>query len=129
MLTLSGSLRVFLALEPCDMRKTFDSLHALVVSQLGEDPHGGAVFGFVNKTRTRIKLLHWDGTGCGFMPSDWKKAPSPGRNPQMATAEKSNSPPKPLLYSPMASTSKARKCVSGMNGNEVHTCILIDHSC
>jgi len=63
MLTLSGSLRVFLALEPCDMRKSFDSLHALVVGQLGEDLHGGAVFGFVNKARTRIKLLHWDGTG------------------------------------------------------------------
>jgi hypothetical protein len=28
MLTLSGSLRVFLALDPCDMRKSFDGLHA-----------------------------------------------------------------------------------------------------
>jgi transposase len=36
MLTLSGSLRVFLALEPCDMRKSFDSLHVLVTGQLGE---------------------------------------------------------------------------------------------
>ena len=63
MLTLSGSLRVFLALEPCDMRKSFDSLHALVIGQLGEDPRGGAVFAFTNRTRTLIKLLHWDGTG------------------------------------------------------------------
>jgi transposase len=63
MLTLSGSLRVFLALEPCDMRKSFDSLHALVIGQLGEDPHSGAVFVFSNKCRNRIKLLHWDGTG------------------------------------------------------------------
>src|SRR5690606_28102473 len=63
MLTLSGSLRVFLALEPCDMRKSFDSLHALVISQLGEDPRGGAVFAFTNRTRTLIKLLHCDGTG------------------------------------------------------------------
>lgn len=61
MLTLSGSLRVFLAPKPCDMRKSFDSLHALVVSQLGDDPRGGAVF--ANRTRTLIKLLHWDGTG------------------------------------------------------------------
>lgn len=63
MLTLSGSLRVFLALEPCDMRKSFDSLHALVQSKLGEDPRSGAVFVFSNRTRNRIKLLHWDGTG------------------------------------------------------------------
>lgn len=59
MLTLSGSLRVFLALEPCDMRKSFDSLHALVIGQLGEDPRSGAVFVFSNRSRNRIKLLHW----------------------------------------------------------------------
>jgi hypothetical protein len=52
MLTLSGSLRVFLALEPCDMRKSFDSLHALVVGQLGEDPRGGAVFVSGNRSTT-----------------------------------------------------------------------------
>ena len=63
MLTLSGSLRVFLALEPCDMRKSFDSLHALVAGQLGEDPRGGAVFVFANRSRTLLKMLHWDGTG------------------------------------------------------------------
>ncbi len=63
MLTLSGSLRVFLALEPCDMRKSFDGLHALVVTRLGDDPRGGAVFVFINRSRNLIKLLHWDGTG------------------------------------------------------------------
>lgn len=63
MLTLSGSLRVMLALEPCDMRKSFDGLHAIVLSRLGEDPRGGAVFVFINRSRNLIKLLHWDGTG------------------------------------------------------------------
>lgn len=63
MLTLSGSLRVFLALEPCDMRKSFDGLHALVVTRFGDDPRGGAVFVFINRSRNLIKLLHWDGTG------------------------------------------------------------------
>ncbi|HSP42404.1 MAG TPA: IS66 family insertion sequence element accessory protein TnpB, partial [Luteolibacter sp.] len=63
MLTLSGSLRVFLALEPCDMRKSFDGLHALVVTRLCDDPRGGAVFVFTNRSRNIIKLLHWDGTG------------------------------------------------------------------
>jgi len=57
MLTLSGSLRVFLALEPCDMRKSFDGLHAEVVSRLGDDPL------FINRSRNLLKLLHWDGTG------------------------------------------------------------------
>ena len=58
MLTLSGSLRVFLALEPCDMRKSFDGLHALVVTRLGDDPRGGAVFVFINRTRNLIIHLH-----------------------------------------------------------------------
>lgn len=63
MLTLSGSLRVFLALEPCDMRKSFDGLHAQVVTRFGDDPRCGAVFVFINRSRNLIKLLHWDGTG------------------------------------------------------------------
>jgi transposase len=63
MLSFSGSLRVFVALAPCDMRKSYDSLYALVVSQLGEDPKSGAVFVFANRARNRIKLLHFDGSG------------------------------------------------------------------
>ena len=43
MLTLSGSLRVFVALEPCDMRKSFDGLWALASNHLKEDPRDGAV--------------------------------------------------------------------------------------
>ena len=57
MLTLSGSLRVFLALEPCDMRKSFDGLHAEVVNRLGDDPRSGAVFVFINRSRNLLKLL------------------------------------------------------------------------
>lgn len=63
MLTLSGSLRVFLAIEPCDMRKSFGGLHAEVIARLGEDPRGGAVFVFTNRRYNLIKLLHFDGTG------------------------------------------------------------------
>lgn len=63
MLTLSGSLRVFVALEPCDMRKSFDGLWALASNHLKEDPRGGAVFAFINRRKTMIKLLHWDGSG------------------------------------------------------------------
>ncbi len=63
MLTLTGSLRIFLALQPCDMRRSFDGLHAIVTGTLGEDPRSGAVFVFTNRNRSIIKLLHWDGTG------------------------------------------------------------------
>ena len=59
---LPQGLRIYLAMEPVDMRK-HDGLWALASQHLGLDPKGGALFVFTNKTRDRIKLLHWDGSG------------------------------------------------------------------
>lgn len=63
MLSFSGSLRVFVALEPCDMRKSFNGLEALVSNRLKESATSGALFLFTNRKRTRLKALYWDGTG------------------------------------------------------------------
>ena len=63
MLSLSPSQRIFLALEPVDMRKHFDGLWALASEKLQEDPFGGAWFVFINKDRNRLKILCWDGSG------------------------------------------------------------------
>jgi transposase len=63
MLSFAGSLKVFVALEPADMRKGFNGLHALVTERLGENPRTGALFVFTNRRRTRLKILCWDGTG------------------------------------------------------------------
>ncbi len=63
MLSFSGSLRVFVAVEPCDLRKGFNGLHALVTEKLGENPREGALFVFSNRRHNRIKILCWDGTG------------------------------------------------------------------
>jgi transposase len=63
MLSFSGSLKVFLALEACDLRKGFNGLHALVSERLGQDPRNGALFVFSNRRHTRLKILCWDGTG------------------------------------------------------------------
>ena len=63
MLSFSGSLKVFVAVEPCDMRKGFNGLYASVTERLGEDAKGGALFVFTNRRHTRLKILCWDGTG------------------------------------------------------------------
>ena len=63
MLSFAGSLKVFVAVEPCDMRKGFNGLHALVSEKLKEDPKAGALFVFTNRRRTRLKILFWDRTG------------------------------------------------------------------
>ena len=63
MLAFPAAIRIFVAVRPVDMRKSFNGLWAAVSEQLGEDPKSGAVFCFINADRTRLKLLYWDGTG------------------------------------------------------------------
>jgi transposase len=67
MLSFSGSLKIFVALEPCDLRKSFNGLYALVTERLEEDPLSGALFLFTNRQHTRIKILYWDGSGLWVM--------------------------------------------------------------
>jgi transposase len=63
MLSFTGGLKVFLAVEPCDLRKSFNGLHAIVTETLKENPRNGALFVFTNRRRTRLKILFFDGTG------------------------------------------------------------------
>jgi transposase len=45
------------------MRNGFDGLAGIVRNSLGKDPVSGDIFIFLNKPRTHIKLLYWDGDG------------------------------------------------------------------
>lgn len=73
MLSFSGSLKVFVAVEPCDMRRSFNGLHDAVSHRLGEDPRSGAVFAFTNKRRSLLKILYWDGTGLWILAKRLEK--------------------------------------------------------
>ena len=63
MLSVFSHLRVFLARDAVDMRKSFHGLIALTETVLRQDPLSGHLFVFVNRRRDRIKLLYWGGTG------------------------------------------------------------------
>jgi transposase len=86
MLSFSGSLKVFVAIEPCDLRKGFNGLYATVSERLQEDPRSGALFVFANRRRTRLKILYWDGTGLWLLIKRleegtfaWPKDMEPGK--------------------------------------------------
>ncbi len=63
MLSLPPSVRVFVARGATDMRKSFDTLAALVIDVIDEDPQSGHLFFFVNRRRDRAKILWWDRWG------------------------------------------------------------------
>ena len=67
MLSFTGSLTVYVATEPADMRKSFNGLYALTQNVLKEDPTSGALFVFTNRRRNRVKILNFDGTGLWVM--------------------------------------------------------------
>lgn len=80
-----GQVRVHLYGEPVDARKSFDGLYALARHALAQDPLSGALFVFINRRATHIKVLYWDRTGfCvwakrleqGRFVSDWSKVRS-----------------------------------------------------
>lgn len=64
MLNLSSpTLRVFVCMQPTDMRKGFDGLMALAVDVVKQDPLSGHVFVFRGKSGKKLKLLYWGGDG------------------------------------------------------------------
>lgn len=63
MLAFPSSLKVYLSVAPCDMRKSFNGLYALVTEHLKEDPLNGALYVFCNRRRDRLKILYWDSSG------------------------------------------------------------------
>jgi transposase len=60
---LPASVRILVCTVPQDMRRSFDTLAAVVRDVLGEEPQSGALFVFVGKQPTRVKVLWWDRNG------------------------------------------------------------------
>lgn len=94
MLSFHGGLKVYVATAPCDLRKSFNGLWALVSEELNLDPKSGAVFLFTNRCKNRIKILYWDGTGVWIMTKRleagtywWPKSAQPGAKKISLTPE------------------------------------------
>ena len=82
MIGLPRGVDVYLYGEPCDMRRSFNTLTLLVEQKLGKTLVAGDLFVFVATDRKRCKVLYFDGTGlCLFakrlesghhFPAPWK---------------------------------------------------------
>lgn len=91
MIASNRKLAVYAYRTPVDMRKSFNTLSALVTQSLGRDVMSGDLFVFIGRTRRRAKVLHWDGTGLcllskrlakGLFAAPWAQ---PGDGPLVLT--------------------------------------------
>jgi len=56
-------VQVFVAVEPIDMRYSFDRLAGVAKEQVGYDARSGALFVFFGRRRDALKILFFDGSG------------------------------------------------------------------
>jgi len=63
MITVPQQVKIYVALQPTDMRRGFPGLSGQVQATLQQDPLSGHLFLFRNRRRDRIKILFWDGDG------------------------------------------------------------------
>lgn len=63
MIGTSRALCVYAYTEPCDMRKSFNTLSAVVEHRMKRSVLTGDLYLFVSRDRKRAKVLYFDGTG------------------------------------------------------------------
>ena len=73
MLNIGTGAKVFLVAGVTDMRKSFDTLAAVVRSVIHDDPLSGHLFVFCNRRRDRLKVLLWEESGFWLMAKRLEK--------------------------------------------------------
>ena len=63
MLSIGRGSKIYLVAGPTDMRKSFDTLAAVVRDVINADPLSGHLFVFCNRRRDRLKALVWESSG------------------------------------------------------------------
>jgi transposase len=58
-----GGHRIYLVVQPTDMRKSFNGLAGIASSLLGATPASRDLFVFANRVRSRLKILLYDESG------------------------------------------------------------------
>ena len=79
---LPPGTRIFVCTTPQDMRKSFDTLAAVVRDVLGQQPEDGALYVFLGKSPTRLKVLWFDRNGYCLLAKRLHRAVFRGPEPQ-----------------------------------------------
>jgi transposase len=61
---IPAGTKVYFAVAPTDLRKSFDGLSALAMGELQKNPSEGGLFVFLNKRGDQIRVLFRDRHGC-----------------------------------------------------------------
>lgn len=60
---IPSGVEIYLALEPIDMRLSFDRLSGLAKERVGYEARSGALFVIFGRRRDALKILFFDGSG------------------------------------------------------------------
>jgi transposase len=60
---IPSGVEIYIALEPIDMRYSFDRLSGLAREQIGYEARSGALFVFFGRRKDALKVLFFDGSG------------------------------------------------------------------
>lgn len=61
---IPAGTKVYFAVSPADLRKSFDGLSALALAELERNPSEGGLFVFLNKRGDQVRVLFRDRHGC-----------------------------------------------------------------
>lgn len=75
MMTLPPSVKLYVATQPVDVRRSFSGLSLYVQSVMGLSPLSGHLFIFFNKRGDQVRILYWDRNGYAL----WAKRLERGR--------------------------------------------------
>lgn len=64
---IPSTVKIFVCVQPQDMRRSFDGLALATRQVLGQDPRSGAMFVFTNRRCRQLRVLWWDGSGYNLL--------------------------------------------------------------